>query len=60
MEKIKPVLKSMDARLVGNMALVDRHHNFVSFVTIFHWMFKAKKDRFLNIFPFPAYRKPIS
>ena len=54
MEKIKPVLKSMDARLVGNIALVDRHHNFVSFVTIFHWMFKAKKDRFLNIFPIPG------
>ena len=54
MEKIKPVLKSMDARLVGNMALVDRHHNFISFVTIFHWMFKAKKDRFLNIFPVPG------
>jgi hypothetical protein len=53
-EKIKPVLKSMDARLVGNIALVDRHHNFVSFVTIFHWMFKAKKDRFLNIFPVPG------
>ncbi|HET7000358.1 MAG TPA: hypothetical protein VFI33_03585 [Puia sp.] len=54
MEKIKPVLKSMDAQLVGNIALVDRHHNFVSFVTIFHWMFKAKKDRFLNIFPVPG------
>ncbi len=54
MEKIKPVLKSMDARLVGNIALVDRHHNFVSFITIFHWMFKAKKDRYLNIFPVPG------
>jgi len=54
MEKIKPVLKLMGARLVGNIALVDRHHNFVSFVTIFHWMFKAKKDRFLNIFPVPG------
>ena len=54
MEKIKPVLKSMDARLVGNIALVDRHHNFVSFVTIFHWMFKARKDRFMNIFPVPG------
>jgi len=51
MEKIKPVLKSMDARLVGNIALVDRHHNFISFITIFHWMFKARKDRYLNIFP---------
>jgi hypothetical protein len=54
MEKIKPVLKSTNAQLVGNIALVDRHHNFVSFVTIFHWMFKAKKDRFLNIFPIPG------
>src|SRR5580692_10350704 len=54
MEKIKPVLKNMDARLVGNIALVDRHHNFVSFITIFHWMFKARKDRFLNIFPAPG------
>ena len=54
MEKIKPVLKSMDAQLVGNMALVDRHHNFISFITIFHWMFKARKDRFMNIFPVPG------
>ncbi len=54
MEKIKPVLKNMDARLVGNIALVDRHHNFISFVTIFYWMFKAKKDRLLNIFPVPG------
>ena len=54
MEKIKPVLKDMGARLVGNIALVDRHHNFISFITIFHWMFKAKKDRYLNIFPVPG------
>jgi hypothetical protein len=54
MEKIKPVFKNMDAQLVGNIALVDRHHNFVSFVTIFYWMFKAKKERFLNIFPVPG------
>jgi len=54
MEKIKPVLKNLDAHLVGNIALVDRHHNFVSFVTIFYWMFKAKKERFLNLFPIPG------
>ncbi len=54
MEKIKPVLKKMEAPLVGNLALVDRHHNFVSFVTIFYWMFKAKKERLLNIFPVPG------
>jgi hypothetical protein len=54
MEKIKPVLKSMDAPLVGNIALVDRHHNLVSFVTIFYWMFKAKKERLWNMFPVPG------
>ena len=54
MEKIKPVLKKMGARLVGNLALVDRHHNLISFVTIFYWMFKAKKERLLNIFPVPG------
>jgi hypothetical protein len=42
MEKIKPVLKNSGAKLVGNIALVDRHHNFVSFVTIFYWMFQNK------------------
>jgi len=54
MEKIKPVLKNMEARLVGNIALVDRHHNLISFVTIFYWMFKAKKERLLNLFPVPG------
>ena len=54
MEKIKPVIKKMGARLVGNLALVDRHHNLISFVTIFYWMFKAKKERLLNIFPVPG------
>jgi hypothetical protein len=54
MEKIKPMLKNMGARLVGNIALVDRHHNFISFITIFHWMFRGRKDRYLNIFPKPG------
>ncbi len=54
MEKIKPTLRNTGARLVGNVALVDRHHNFVSFITIFHWMFKGRKDRYLNIFPKPG------
>jgi len=34
--------------------LVDRHHNFVSFVTILYWMFSGKKDRYLNLFPTPG------
>jgi hypothetical protein len=54
MEKIKPVLKNMETPLVGNIALVDRHHNLISFITLFQWMFKAKKERYLNIFPLPG------
>jgi hypothetical protein len=54
MERIKKTLKDANARLVGNIALVDKHHNFVSFVTIFYWMFAGKKDRYLNIFPKPG------
>ncbi len=54
MERVKKSLKGSGARLVGNIALVDKHSNFVSFVTIFHWMFNGKKDRYLNIFPKPG------
>jgi hypothetical protein len=54
MERVKPVLKNNEARLVGNIALVDNHPNLISFVTIFHWMFTGKRDRFLNVFPKPG------
>jgi hypothetical protein len=53
MERIKKILKSSDAKLVGSISLVDKHHNFVSFITIFHWMFKGKKEAF-SIFPKPG------
>ncbi len=53
MERVKKTLKDAGARLVGNIALVDKHHNFVSFVTIFHWMFKGKKEPF-GVFPKPG------
>lgn len=52
--RVKKLIKAADARLVGNIALVDTHPNPVSFVTIFHWMLHGKKDRYLNIFPPPG------
>jgi len=52
--KIKKLLHGSGANLVGNIALVDKHPNPVSFVTIFHWMLHGKKNRYLNIFPFPG------
>jgi hypothetical protein len=54
MERIKKSLKDTGAKLVGNIALVDKHHNLISFITIFYWMFKGKKERWLNLFPKPG------
>jgi hypothetical protein len=52
--RVKKLLRSVDANLVGNIALVDTHANPVSFITIFHWMLHGKKDSYLNIFPPPG------
>jgi hypothetical protein len=52
--KIKLMLKDAQANHVGTIALYDRHLNLVSIFTIFHWMLKGKKDRYLNIFPLPG------
>jgi hypothetical protein len=53
-EQVKRSLLADGANLVGNIALVDKHPNIVSFVTIFHWLLGGKKDRYLNIFPPPG------
>ncbi len=52
--RVREKLRQSRATLVGNIALVDRHFNPISFVTIFHWMLNGKKDRYLNIFPLPG------
>jgi len=51
---LRKALDERGAQLVGNIAMMDRHLNLVSFVTIFHWMFHGKKDRYLSIFPKPG------
>ncbi len=53
-EKIKKRLQEAGASLVGNIALVDKHHNYASLVTIFYWMLTGKKDRKWGIFPKPG------
>ncbi|HEY2582635.1 MAG TPA: hypothetical protein VGI43_12555, partial [Mucilaginibacter sp.] len=53
-ERVRNTLREADAKLVGNIALVDRHPNLVSFVTIFYWMLSGRKERYLNIFPKPG------
>ncbi len=49
--RIRQTLKDAGANLVGNIALVDKHINPVSFITIFYWMLTGKRDKYLNIFP---------
>jgi hypothetical protein len=51
---VKKILGAAGARPVGTIALVDRHPNLISFMTIFHWMLHNKKDRYLGIFPKPG------
>ncbi len=53
-EKIKKLLLDCNANLVGNIALVDRHINHISVLTISHWLMGGKKTRYLGIFPKPG------
>jgi hypothetical protein len=53
-DKVKKALKELNAKLVGNIALVDKHNNLSSAVTILYWMLTGKKDKCLGIFPKPG------
>ncbi len=53
-EKLKKLLVHCDAKIVGNIALVDRHLNHISVITITHWMFGGKKNRMYGFFPKPG------
>ncbi|MFL1896188.1 flavodoxin [Aquimarina sp. 2-A2] len=53
-EKIKKLLFKINAKLVGNIAFVDRHVNHISVITIVHWMMGGKKTKYLGIFPKPG------
>ncbi|HLX67327.1 MAG TPA: hypothetical protein VKR41_10040 [Puia sp.] len=52
--ELKKLIRSAGGRLVGNIALVDRHPNHISFFTVLHWLMGGKKDRYLRIFPLPG------
>lgn len=52
--EVKKMLLQAGASLVGNIALVDRHPNHISYITIFHWLLGGKKDRYLRFFPYPG------
>ncbi len=53
-EKVKKLLVTNNAKLVGNIALVDRNLNHISVITIVHWLMGGKKTKMLGIFPKPG------
>ncbi len=53
-ERVKKMLEESGAKLVGNIALVDKHSNLASGVTILYWMLTGKKDRKWGVFPRPG------
>lgn len=53
-EKVKKLLVANNAKLLGNIALVDRNMNHISVITIVHWLMGGKKTKMLGIFPKPG------
>lgn len=44
-EKMKVYLRDLKAQLVGNIALVDRHDNYTSVLTILRWLTTGQKEK---------------
>lgn len=57
-DRVRKTLHACNARLVGNIALVDRTSNLISGVTILYWMLTGKKDSMWGIFPKPGVADP--
>ena len=53
-EKVRNMLVKKGACIVANIALTDRHYNHISVLTIVHWLFTGKKDKYLGVFPLPG------
>lgn len=44
-EKLKVYLRDLKAKLIGNIALVDRHDNYTSVLTILRWLTTGQKEK---------------
>lgn len=53
-QKIKNILQSCSANLVGNVVFIDRHNNLSSAVSIVYWLIYGKKEKLWGIFPKPG------
>lgn len=56
-DKMQVLLKSLNAKHVGNVALIDHAPNLISVITIVKWMFTGSKESYLGIFPKPGISK---
>lgn len=50
-EKMKRKLSELNARLIGNIAMVDKTPNLIGLFTVLGWMLKGKKKNFLGFLP---------
>src|SRR5690606_25390470 len=53
-EKVKVLLKNVNANLVGNIALTDRNINLISVITVVDWMFSGVKRKTYGFLPLPG------
>lgn len=53
-EKVKVLLKDVNAHLVGNIALTDRNINLISVITVVDWMFSGVKRKTYGFLPLPG------
>lgn len=53
-EKVKVLLKDVNANLVGNIALTDRNINLISVITVVDWMFSGVKSKNYGFLPLPG------
>lgn len=53
-DKVKVLLLDNEASLVGNIAMTDRHGNWISVITIVDWMFSGVKRKAYGFFPMPG------
>jgi hypothetical protein len=50
-EQVKEYIRQADGRLVGNIMLDDDVPNLLGVVSVIHWMFHGKQERYMRIFP---------
>jgi hypothetical protein len=50
-EKMKIILKKLEANLVGNITYVDKSANLVSLITVLAFVLGGVKEKFLGFFP---------